>query len=91
VKFGSIEQMTEFVQSAFAGNEAVLAIARDLKVWLWTRRVVPLGEEGSLLATAAAALSEMAKVVTGSQQSPEILFHAELAQVAIAAENLADV
>lgn len=89
-RFGSDEQMTEFIQDAFAGNEAVFAMARDLKIWLWTRRAVPSGP-GNVLFAAAAALSEMAEVVTKRQPSPEVLFQAELAQVAVVAEDLADV
>jgi len=89
--FTSVEQMMEFVEDAFAGNEAVFALAKDLKVWLWTRSEVEEEGNGALLAAATTALSEMSKVVAGRQQSPEILFEAELAQVEVTAKDLADV
>jgi hypothetical protein len=43
------------------------------------------------LSAATEALSEMARIVTDKQHSPEVLFQAELAQVEVAAEDLVDV
>lgn len=91
VAFDSTEQVLELVDETFAGNEAVIVIAKDLKVWLWTRQEVSSDEDESILAAAAAALSEMSKAVTGKRQSPGILFDAELAHLEVAAEALADV
>lgn len=91
VEFDSSEQMMEFIDESFAGNEAVFVIAKDLKIWLWTRHEVPFGQNEGLLAAAAAALADMSKAVTGKRQSPGELFETELAHLEVAAEDLADV
>lgn len=89
-RFHSADEMTALADEVFIGSEAVIVAAKDLKVWLWTRREVTYYGEDGLLAAAAAALSDMTKAVENKRSSPEERFEDGLAHLEVAADDLAD-
>jgi hypothetical protein len=89
-EFESSAMMDDFIESLFAGREAVFALARNQRVWKWARQQV--GEYGGLLPAATESISEIMKSINQNRQppSPEVLFRAELAQAEITTHDLVD-
>jgi hypothetical protein len=90
-EFDSPTEMRLFIESLFAGKEAVFALARNLKVWKWTRHHVS-SEEAGLLEAGTESITEMVEVITATRQPPrpDVLFRAELAQAEITTGDLVD-
>lgn len=88
-EFDSPTQMREFIENLFAGREAAFALAKDLRIWRWTRQHVQT-HDGLLLA-ATSALSEIVRSMTENEPTPpDVLFQAELAQAEVTTEDLVD-
>ncbi len=89
-EFGSPTEMRHFIEGIFADKEAAFALAKDLKIWQWTRR--PVSWDSGLLQAATASLAEMVKAIRGKHlpQAPDVLFQAELAQAEVATDDLVE-
>lgn len=89
-EFDTPTEMREFIESMFAGREATFALAKDLKVWRWTRYNV--SSRLGLLPAATAALAEMVRSITDRHRppAPDVLFQAELAQAEVTTDELVD-
>jgi hypothetical protein len=88
--FESPDQMMQLIQRKFEGKEAVFVLARNLRVWVWTRHLV--SHEDGMLGAAATALAAMVRSITEGRKnrSPDSLFRAELAQAEVALDDLVD-
>jgi hypothetical protein len=81
----SIEELCDLVNRTFAGREAVLALADNLKIEQWSR--VEVGQQ--LLEAASDFLSQVLKALEASR-TPEARFQARLAEVEAATQELID-
>jgi len=89
-EFDSPTDMRHFIEGIFADKEAAFALAKDLKIWRWTRRRVP--SDSGLLQAATASLAEMVRAIRDKHlpQPPDLLFQAELAQAEVTTDDLVD-
>jgi hypothetical protein len=92
-RFASLTDLNEAVFARFEQREAVFALARDLRVWRWTRAMVNGPGEDDLVEAATRVLmqvKEQMEAETQRQPSPNVPFRAALADVEATAEELVD-
>ncbi|HEX4832323.1 MAG TPA: hypothetical protein VH478_14665 [Trebonia sp.] len=83
VRVDSIDELPGLLDRAFAGREAVLALADDLRIRDWS----PVQVDSGLLDTASDFLDQILKVLE-HRRAPEARLQARLAEVEAVAEEL---